>query len=714
MPISSCPTNSAAAVCDRCLAALIFLAALLSTHAQPLPSQLEIEDNGARRTFEYASLRPLGASANEIYLYEKGARQTDSNRRRLTNRLLAQLQPGANAQTLAQQHGASAGPELAYAPGHYIFRAASPRQAWALAESLRASPGVLSAEPILARKRTRRFIPNDPLFPNQWHLLNTGQRGATPGADINVASVWNTYRGRGVVVAIVDDGIQNSHPDLSANIDRTHGIDLRDLDSDPSPNVDEDWHGTAVAGLVAARGDNGVGGIGVAFESSLIGVRMIGGDSGDDEEAEALSHLPNLVQVSNNSWGAEDDGQTLGGAGKLVRAALEHGAATGRNGLGTIYVFAAGNGGELDDSANYDTYGNSIYTIAVGAINDHGRRASYSEPGASLLICAPGGNDASRFQGITTTDLLNGDGYNFPGASSPAFPEFDDLAYTQNFSGTSAAAPIVSGVVALMLEANPGLGWRDVQEILLRTAVKTEPASANWFTNRAGFQFNPDFGAGLVNAQAAVNLAETWKNLPPQHTNAIDRPNLGLLIPYNNPAGIEVKFEAPSTTLRLEHIAVMTDILIGHRGNLAISIESPSGLVAQLAAPRSDPNPDYNKYVFSSLFNWGESPSGIWTLRISDAGIYPPRGPAANLRNARLQLYGSIPPPGPAIQNFRLQQNTFQLTVLGSVGRTYALQSTTNFTTWTESATTTPSTAEFQISDPALPEGKKFYRVLEK
>lgn len=713
MPISSCRIDPGAFSVRRsahCI--LLLLAVLVSLKAEPLPALLEIEDNGARRIFERAAIQGLATNSDEIALYERGVRRTEASRRLLTARVLVQIEPGADAQALGTMHGTTFGRELAYAPGHFIARAATPRAAWDLAARLREAPGIISADPILARKRARRFVPNDPFFPKQWHLLNTGQRGGSAGADIRVTNVWNSYRGAGVVVAVVDDGVAAAHPDLAGNVDDSLGIDVRDLDSDASPDPGEDWHGTAVAGLIAARAGNGLGGAGVAFESTLVPVRVLGGFSGDDEEAEALSYLPEAIQVSNNSWGAEDDGETLGGAGKLVRAALEHGAKTGRNGLGTIYVFAAGNGGELDENANYDTYGNSIYTIAVGAINDRGQRASYSEPGASLAVVAPGGNDASRFQGITTTDLEGEDGFNFTGAGSLAFPELDDLDFTENFSGTSAAAPIVSGVIALMLQANPGLGWRDVQEILLRTAAKVQAADPQWFTNRAGFRFNPDFGAGLVDAGAAVQLAKSWSNLPLQATNMVDRPNLLLPIPTNSPAGIEVKFEVPAAQMRAEHVTVMTDILIGHRGTLALSLVSPSGIVAKLAAARSDPNPDYNKYTFSSLYNWGENPSGTWTLRIADTGLYPPRGPAAILRSARLQVYGSVS-ARPAIQNIRLQNETLQLTIEGAAGKTYILQSSADFISWTDRSTHSAAAARFDLT-VAPQGGREFFRLREQ
>jgi proprotein convertase subtilisin/kexin type 2 len=139
-------------------------------------------------------------------------------------------------------------------------------------------------------------------------------------------------------------------------------------------------------------------------------------------------------------------------------------------------------------------------------MNDKGKQAWYSEPGANILVCAPSNGGK---QGITTTDRAADLGYN-TGESTPEFPDFADTNYTNTFSGTSAATPAVAGVVALMLEANPNLTRRDVQEILVRSARKNDPYDGGWVTNGAGFHFNHSYGAGLVDAQTATTMAATW------------------------------------------------------------------------------------------------------------------------------------------------------------------------------------------------------------
>ena len=136
------------------------------------------------------------------------------------------------------------------------------------------------------------------------------------------------------------------------------------------------------------------------------------------------------------------------------------GVSTGRGGKGVIYTLAGGNGLNCQEDVNYDGYANLIQVFAIGAIDYHGAQSSYSEPGACLVVSAPGGDDN---QWLTTTDLIGSDGDNKNGGGG----ELSDVNYTQMFGGTSAATPLVSGVIALVLQANTNLNYRDVKEILL-------------------------------------------------------------------------------------------------------------------------------------------------------------------------------------------------------------------------------------------------------
>ncbi|MCA9234280.1 MAG: S8 family serine peptidase [Planctomycetales bacterium] len=380
----------------------------------------------------------------------------------------------------------------------------------------------LSATSASGAAPTTLSVPTDPLVGNQWHLINSGQEVGNPdfqkifgvpGEDINVAPVWNQgIFGNGVVVAVIDSGIQKDHPDLFANISSTLELDARTGDGDASPRPDlldpSVAHGTAVAGIIAAMANNGVGGTGIAPGATLVPIRAIDPTSPitvqTDPFVDIFRYATDQIDITNNSWGP---GVVRGLAGPTADEllAIRDSIFFGRDGLGVIHVFSSGNSGGsgapigfpsvggLDTSA-YNGWVNSRYTIGVTGVdhdgiyeNDDGTVTGYPETATSVLIAAPTGSNAGQTiaddtglgSGIWTTDLTGTaesglGGFNI--APDPITGQefdrdfFDDTDYTTRFNGTSAAAPMVTGVIALMLEANPNLSWRDVQEILVRSA----------------------------------------------------------------------------------------------------------------------------------------------------------------------------------------------------------------------------------------------------
>lgn len=656
----------------RVLSALLVAGALAHAQVAPEPASYRILDGGYVRSFEVArdelrvvtrsgrhefrripatasvselkhyaaSLRRATGEEADLILYESGARRNEYTRRVLTREVLVTLEPGADAGAAAKAAGAVSVRELDFAPAFFLFAAAGTGGALDLADALRGAPGVLSAEPMLARQQQKKSVPNDTLFTNQWHLLNTGQNGGTAGIDVNVTNVWNTFRGTNLLIAIVDDGLQTTHTDLWENVNTAIDWDWNGNDADPSPDVSIDDHGTACAGVAAARGNNGRGVSGAVPEATLVGLRLISSTASDAEEAEAMAHSNGVIFVKSNSWGPSDDGETLEGPGTLTTNALRQGALTGRGGKGTLYVWAGGNGLESEDNANYDGYANSIYTIACAALSDQGYQASYSEPGACLVVTAPSSSFTPDRQGITTTDLMGENGYNYAGAPD----ELADVNYTKTFGGTSSATPLAAGVVALMLQANTNLGWRDVQEILIRSATKVSPADTDWRTNSAGFHFNHKYGAGLINAQAAVSLALTWTNLGAQASWVSSQTGLSLAIPDNNPVGVTRTFDLSGANLRVEHVTLNVTITHPYRGDLAITLVSPNGMTSRLAEAHGDAGTNYPNWKFSSVRHWGEDSAGTWTLRIADEGAAD-TGTVTSLRLEVLGVMGSNSPP---------------------------------------------------------------------
>ena len=476
--------------------------------------------------------------------------------------------------------------------------------------------GVTEAEfyyPLISRMLDKKFVPNDTLFTGQWHLRNTGQNGGTSGADANLVPAWDVLdgggqpvRGAGVVIGIVDDGLQIAHPDLAPNYSSAFSRDFNDNDGDPSPNIGQNHgHGTSVAGVAAGRGNNNLGVSGSAPEATLAGLRLLGDNFSDADEAAALGYQAANIDIYSNSWGPADNG-TLGFIGPMALARLETGTTSGRGGLGSIYTWAAGNGLGSNDNVNYDSYANSRYVIAVGAIDHSGVQSFYSEPGASMLVTAYSEGSVS---GITTTDLVGSDGDN----------GLPDQNYTNSFGGTSSATPLVSGVIALMLDVNPALTYRDVQHILAKSAEKNNPGDSGWTNNGAGLHVNHKYGFGAIDALAAVNMAKTWTNVPAAIEFGSPVINVNTPVPDNNATGVTRTFNM-TQDMKLEHVEMVFNTT-GHtwRGDLRVVLTSPSGTQSVLAEQHlGDDGDDYSNWVFSTVRHWDESPLGTWTIQVSD------------------------------------------------------------------------------------------------
>jgi len=445
-----------------------------------------------------------------------------------------------------------------------------------------------------------RFIPNDPSFSSQWHLLNTGQGSGTVGEDANVTGAWNTATGNGVLISVVDDGVDHQHPDLSPNYLTSIDYDYCGNDGDPTP-TSNDGHGTAAAGVAGAKGNNNNGVTGAALDADLIGLRLIACSNTDQDEADAIGHRRDIVGVSSNSWGPSDNGRTLKGPEPLLQASLEDNVYLGRGGLGTITTLAGGNGRSNGDNSNYDGYANTRFTIGVAAITDSGEQSYYSEDGANILVAAHSNGGS---QGITTTDIRGSGGY----TSSDIY---------NNFGGTSSATPLVSGVVALMLDANPGLTYRDVQHILVHSARTNDASDNDWSVNGAGHDFNHKYGHGALDAGLAVHIATNWTNVNPELNWTSGEKSISQTIPDNTANGLSdtVLVEAG---LLVETVEVRFDADHTYRGDIEVSLTSPDGTISRLSERHSDNNNNYNEWVFSSVLHWDESSDGTWTINVND------------------------------------------------------------------------------------------------
>ena len=274
-----------------------------------------------------------------------------------------------------------------------------------------------------------------------------------------------------------------------------------------------------MAGIVAAR-DNSIGMRGVAPQATIYGYNFLLEDT-DINAANAMTRNMSDTAVSNNSWGPGDN-PLLNRAPELWERAVDSGVADGFASKGVFYVFAAGNGADEGDYGTLDEYANYYAVTAACAVDDLGKRTSYSESGANLWVCAPSSDFSRGRIGIATTNNFG--------------------RYTTSFGGTSAAAPQVSGVAALVRATDTSLSWRDVKLILAASARKNDPDNAGWETGalRYGadpndpdrYQFNHEYGFGVVDAKAAVDLAGSWSKLPDRSTP--DAPALNHVDPGTN------------------------------------------------------------------------------------------------------------------------------------------------------------------------------------
>ncbi|MEO1147256.1 MAG: S8 family serine peptidase [Cyanobacteria bacterium J06638_22] len=481
------------------------------------------------------------------------------------------------------------------------------------------------------------FIPNDPLFADQWYLRNgqNGRRSFPSSEHINVALAWaQNITGQGVVIGVVDDGIDYRHPDLSPNYRTDLDIDLVDRDDNPLVRPgSRDGHGTSVAGIAAGAGGNGIGLTGVAPNAELTAIRLLAGWSSDRQEAQAILHQNQAIDIYNNSWGPPDE-FGLVAMGSQLQAALQIGVRQGRDGRGSLYVWSAGNGAMQGDNVNYDGYANSRYVIAVGALTRSGAHARYSEPGAALLVSAYG--DDAIASGIVATDVRQSGGYN-ANTRGVYGANYRDLNYTNDFGGTSAAAAMVSGTLALVLEANPHLSWRDAQHILVNTARRNDPSHAQWQQNGAGRWVNPYFGFGAVDASAAVALAQNWTLVAPERTARSRRVRVRQVVPDGQPGGLSSQVSVDAN-LTIERVEIIFDSSHANGRDLTITLTSPDGTASVLAEANRLPHfGRYDRWRFTSTHHWDEQAAGTWTLHVQDER----RGNVGRLNHWQLRFYGT-------------------------------------------------------------------------
>ena len=485
---------------------------------------------------------------------------------------------------------------------------------------------------------------SDPLYGCQWHLKNTQQYGTGGGGfDINVEQAWATTKGEGINVLVVDRGLDYLHSDLRGYEYESGDPNDNSLGHhDPAGSVRHPMatHGTYVAGVIAAR-DNDIGTRGVAPRATVYGYTISRGGTQIFNEARArraaaASHMADVTAVSSNSWRIATRGGYTAATDEW-RNAIESGITSGYGGKGVLYVWLAGNFHASGSYANRDGMLVHHGVTVVCAVNYNDVRTTYSERGDNLWLCAPSGDPDRMLPGIATTALHN--------------------KYNLSFGGTSAATPIVSGVAALVRAANTALTWRDVKLILAGSARRNDASNTGWEQGALAYGsttdhywFNTEYGFGVVDAGAAVELATGWTKLPPFRERSAsaspelaipDRPDGGTAEAASSSVtlGPEVEFvEYASVELRLSH---------DHRDDIQVDLTSPAGTVSELFPAFESPNhsPGFRRSVTDRTFHFGaskhlgESAEGTWTLRVRDTA----NGLTGTLHSWTLTVHGHTP-----------------------------------------------------------------------
>ena len=511
----------------------------------------------------------------------------------------------------------------------------------------------------------------DPLTDDQWHLVNSGQsafarNAGAAGEDLGMANALASGpTGQGVRIVIADTGLETCHPELAANAapGGAHNFNAQhwagSKATDPFQPSTLGDHGTSVAGLAAAAANNGIGGRGVAPSASLLGYNTLAAidwltawtDSLGGSPANPNSASADIFNMSFGSLGFEDNPHPESDV-RLLRNGVDN----LRGGRGAIYVKAAGNGfgscrsmpRPVNDeigclAANSDSINNLPYLIVVGGFNALGKRASYASAGANLWISAPAGEYGQADPAMITTDQMGtGRGYDAFGpvglASDTARNPYGD--FVSSFNGTSSAAPNASGAVALLLEAHPELGWRDLKHVLAKTARRIDPGIQRvryaiggaavvlqlpWITNAAGYHFHNWYGFGALSVDAALDYAASHR--PGSLGEYIETPPFrsaqSAPIPDQDGTGLTQTLEVGGLAEDASIEAVILDIDASHpqTNDLGIHLTSPSGTESIL-------NPVFNEALAGDIdLDWqllsnafyGEPPNGQWTLKVMDA-----------------------------------------------------------------------------------------------
>lgn len=495
-------------------------------------------------------------------------------------------------------------------------------------------------------------LDGDPLFRYQWHLhssgtvvSNTNNIATIVGNDIGILDVYHYQLGNGnsTIIQVVDTGVERIHEDL--NIDMTRSVNAVTGGNDPTATQTVSktdlyapfvvGHGTAVAGIIAARANNGKGVRGVVPNAVIAGSNWLEEQSLYELER-VWYNTPNAdtILVSNNSWGAYFLKDTS--FEDIMKLAVEQ----LRGGKGRIFTMAAGNDRATFGNANLSYVANNRYSITVASLDFNNTFSSYSNPGSNILVSAYGGERYYESPTIATTLLTGKSYYEAELGTNRGAITFDDdseKSYTFSMNGTSSATPMVSGAIALVLESCPSLTWRDVKWLLSYTSKKIDVNNDKWIKNSAGRSHNINYGYGLIDANAMIKECRSkyYEYLPTEKSGTVSKENLNIdILDTQTKAEVSIDF---LDAFVVEWVELIFDSDHPYAGDLEIVLVSPSGTKTQIITPNELRSKAYSGgFRFSSAAFMGEKSKGRWTIEVTDQLA----SDSGKINSVQLKLYG--------------------------------------------------------------------------
>ncbi len=543
---------------------------------------------------------------------------------RPTPRLVVTLPRGINPNKFANTYAVKLVGEMVVPANTYIYNAGTISNAERLINRLKntdMNPVMDSIMPIIRDA----FVPNDSLYPinspvapwpGQWYLKKTG----AALVDINIVPAWNLdFTGSGVVIGLIDDGFEITHPDLTTNYSATNAFDFGQSDSNPSPVTSLDVHGTAMAGTIAARGGNSVGITGVSPFALWTGLRV----DFDGTESAFASQTANAtsfrssstvttIKIKNHSYSLSSP---------FVSATLQTTALSSSALAGTIHVHSAGNGrGSSTEDVNKQAEKAQTPVIVASAMDSLGKFLPSSSFGAHVAVCVPtyDASVAGTLSFVTTDRTTEGNGYNGGGDT---FPSSD---YTSLGGYTSSAAALVSGAMGVIKQAQPILDTRFAKHMLARTSTQVDLADVSvesdgsWKTNQAGFKHNQNYGWGLLNVGSMTTEATKWAGTTSLISAGSGSVNVSALIPDGVLTGITRTFTFAGTSTPLEEVQLGLTATHAYRGDLEAYVTSPGGTTSRMFIQAGSDDGDNINWTFTSLAFWGENPVGVWSVKVVD------------------------------------------------------------------------------------------------